>query len=176
MKTNMFEYVTPVDHDYDLRYVAENMRRTDLIELKAEGCTSSPYSVLRSSCALSDEVYTALDTKAKCRTPIAIFGVGARYTKTTGYATVWLLGTPGLYDRHNVTTFLRTSKLWMDYFADRYGTIGNAIHAENIHSLRWLRWCGFRVVCNCFNPTTNELFYAMVREKKRRDTTACAQS
>lgn len=167
MKTDMFAYVTPTEN-YDLRYVANHMRTTDLIELRAEGCTASPYSVLRQSYELSDEVYTAIDTKADRRTPIAIFGVGARYAAETGYATVWLLGTPGLYCKHNAGVFLRVSRLWMDYFVDDYGIIGNEVHAGNAPSLRWLEWCGFEKVASHRNLFTKELFYTMVLEKKRR--------
>lgn len=167
MKTDMFAYVTPIEVS-DLIYVARHMRRTDLAELRAEGCTASPYSVLCTSSSLSDEVYTAIDTKADRRTPIAIFGVGARYAKETGYATVWLLGTPGMHCKHNVGTFLRASRLWMDYFVDDYGIIGNEVHAGNAPSLRWLEWCGFKKVASHRNLLTKELFYTMILEKKRR--------
>ena len=170
MKINMWDYVTPVDKAYDIRYVADNIRNVDRIELKAEGCMERPYSVLRRSYALSDEAYTAIDTKAKCRTPVALFGVGARYAEETGYATVWFLGADRLYAPHNVRALLRVSRLWMDYFTARYGVIGNEVHAGNVMSIRWLEWCGFRRAFSHRNLFTKELFYTMILEPQKNRT------
>ena len=181
--TDIWKYVTPVNIPHDIRYVADRMRSVDIVELQAEGCTASPYKVLYRSCVISDEAYTAIDTRAERRTPVALFGVGTLYAEEAGYAAVWFLGTDGLYAPHNARVLLRVSRLWMDYFTSRYGTIGNEVHAGNVRSLRWLEWCGFRRLASSRpNPFTGELFYTMIREPtefkstERRGIRACVRS
>lgn len=154
----------------DAVYIGWNMRGSDIAELEAEGLLCTPCTAVLESMEASAEAYTALDVRYRA-TPIAMFGVGSRYSSILRYTPVWLLATDGLYREHNVIPFLRCSRLWMDYFVSRYGDIGNEVHDKHTASLQWLEWCGFEVVSSHRNLFTNELFHTMVRyaNKKRKE-------
>ena len=154
----------------DAIYIGWNMRWADIAELEAEGLPCTPCEAVMHSMEASAEAYTALDIRHRT-TPIAMFGVGSRYSNTHRYTPVWLLATNGLYREHNVIPFLRCSRLWMDYFVSRYGDIGNEVHAKHLASLQWLEWCGFERVSSYRNLFTNELFHTMVRcaDNKRKE-------
>lgn len=154
----------------DALYIAWHMRQSDIMELEAEALLCTPCDALCQSMDASAEAYTAVDTMDGV-TPIAMFGIGSRFSNLLKYTPVWLLGTDGMYKEHNVIPFLRYSRLWMDYFVERYGVIGNEVHAKNIASLEWLDWCGFEAVSSHRNLFTNEVFHTMIRRgnKKRKE-------
>ena len=161
------KYVRPTVPS-DATYIGWNMRKSDIAELKAEGLLCTPCTAVLESMEASAEAYTALDTRYRA-TPIAMFGVGSRYSNILRCTPVWFLATNGLYRAHNVIPFLRCSRLWMDYFVSKYGDIGNEVHDKNMASLQWLEWCGFEVVSSHRNLFTNELFHTMVRYAKNNN-------
>lgn len=158
------ENIRQPDPKKDFLYISVNMRKADRLELQAEGTGLTPEVALYMSYCDSDEVYTAVDVRNP-KAPVAMFGVGTRYANVLGYASVWFLGTSALYDKENARVFLRLGRSWVDYFTDKYGTIGNEVHTLNTASVRWLQWCGFRIRDAFTNQLTGATFYTMIKER-----------
>lgn len=116
--------------------IAIQMREADRAEVKAMGMTR--WEALERSFASSAQCWTLLFDDE----PAAMFGVGD-LNILARKGSPWLLGTDAI-DR-NRAPFVRRSVFWRDQLLERYDILTNVIHAENVASIRWLRWLGFAI-------------------------------
>ncbi len=58
----------------------------------------------------------------------------------------WMLCTPGVEYRRNTINLLKECKSYIDKMYDLYPTLTNFVHKDNTLSLRWLKWCGFKLI------------------------------
>lgn len=126
----------------DVVYVAENLRKSDLNELKAaRGADVDPVDVLLQAVELSGDlcwVALAEDTL----NPIAVFGA-APVDEAGGLGSPWLLGTEEVY-RHKAL-FLVEMKKYLDLGHDTFPRYINRVHADNRQTIGWLKHLGFEV-------------------------------
>lgn len=111
------------------------MRAEDRREVR-DGAGMEPLDALLHS--LGGEAYTARDGAGV----ILMFGTYPTDVPDTGL--VWLLGTERLVDKQ--TEFLRRCRHVLDILHRRYPLLVNYADARNEVHLRWLRWCGFKVL------------------------------
>lgn len=158
IKTPVDPYVRRVDMDFDIPRVATYMRLADVYELKADGIAPRQFEFTLESCVrFSVEGYTV----HKENKPIAMFGVGdsPESVGNVVYRPVWFLSTPTpfMYPK----TFIKHSRIWLDYFNSKYGPIGNSV--LNNDSFRWLASADFQPVGKRVS-ITGKVFIYMVRK------------
>lgn len=139
----------------DAKYIAERLRKADLLELKAN-TTASPDVALMHSVWQSNPCYTI----CYFGEPIGIFGLCPQ--KDIGV--VWMMGTDKVLRIKN--TFLKASKEWINYFLELTPILFNFIHEKNTLHIKWLRWLGFSIINKKENFGINgETFYEFVKIK-----------
>lgn len=121
--------------DGDGEYIAEHIRRADRREIHFLSALK-PLPAIRLTIAQSEHAWTAtVDGR-----PAAIFGV-CRKTRLSDTAMPWLLATEEA-DRH-MASFARLSRKAFDAIMEAYPVLENYALAENVKTLRWLKWLGF---------------------------------
>lgn len=77
-----------------------------------------------------------------CHDPIGMFGVAPSYLNPqTGM--VWLLSSDQLFSIRK--SFLKQCRLYIDQMLKIYPCLINYVDCRNTQTLRWLRWCGFKI-------------------------------
>jgi len=118
----------------DSSFVAENMRRSDVIEVRMSDGLSGKLA-LDLSVERSDEAYTIKISDV----PIAIFGIAGN-KMAMERAAIWMLGTYAI--EKNVKAFHDVTKKYLDYFHRSHKILFNFVMAENKTSLTWLKKLG----------------------------------
>ena len=115
------------------------LRKADRLEIQAV-VGRDAIETLRDGIASSDPCWTVTD---ESDVPMALFGVVPdREIPRSGM--IWLLGSDRLVD-HQVEV-LRLSRQWIARLHERYDHFWNYIDARNDVHVKWVRWCGFRLV------------------------------
>lgn len=123
--------------------VLENLREADIKEIKAlnrEPVVESVLMAIRSS----DLKWVAYADGE----PVCLFGC-ALVVDTDIFGERKLIGRPWLVGtdevgRHPVALY-RKSERFIDMMRHRYKRLENYVHRDNVLSVRWLRWLGFRM-------------------------------
>jgi hypothetical protein len=121
----------------DTEIVAEYMRQDDIAEVSAssglsplEALTLSvKYSTLAWSIHINDE-------------PVGMFGVSAT-SSLADDGSPWLLGTDRILEIYR--PFLKQSRAYVQQMLDRHSFLVNYVDERNLVSVRWLKWCGFKL-------------------------------
>src|SRR5262245_49981230 len=123
----------------DADELAPRLREADRLEiLAADG--RDPLIVLREGVERSSPCFAVMSPLDHL---VALFGA-APDTRSMHYGMVWLLGSDELL--RYPTQVLRLSRHWVDRLQKVYPVLGNRIDARNQVHLKWLLWCGFRIV------------------------------
>lgn len=120
-----------------VEFLASRLRRADLEEIDALSFADGVETSLLLSFSLSDECYVWLVGGE----PAAIFGV-APMVDVPGTGCPWFLGTDKVREERRF--FLTNSREWIAHFNRRYPLLENFVSPNNLLSIRWLRWCGFK--------------------------------
>lgn len=120
---------------YHVASIAARMRAEDVAEVWASS-RSTPRGALMRSLGQSSEAWTALIDGQ----PEVMFGV-MDLNILTAMGAPWLLGTDAVVT-HN-RQFLRRSVWWREKLFERYDSLRNLVHDDNVVSKRWLKWLGF---------------------------------
>lgn len=116
--------------------LAQNLRESDLAELRAYGHAQSNDEVIRRSVASSIMAWSAyIDGELAC-----IMGV-APLSITSGIGSPWMFGTPVL-DKHN-RVLVRNTPEYIARMLKAFPHLVNFVHSKNRTSVRWLRYLGF---------------------------------
>ena len=141
----------------DVLYLARNLRKADLKELRAS-TGLPPLEALSKSVALSEEALTIITETGEIA---GIFGL-ARINKTVGCP--WLMGTDAIPSISR--QFLRVSKDWVEEKNKQYPILTNFVHAHNKVAVQWLRFLGFSFIrLDAEHGSAKEPFYEFVRIK-----------
>lgn len=140
-----------------IHHIATHMREADRHEVWASH-RHSPLEALEASLNVSRMAWCCL-VEGK---PAFMWGVAdCGSSVLTSYGTPWLLGTENILAVGR--EFVRQCRTYVAVMQKPYDVLINYVHAENVVSLRWLKWCGFqpgeRVQIN------NESFYRFWRVK-----------
>jgi hypothetical protein len=140
----------------DIEYIAANMRHEDVEEAAALG--SMPLDALRTSCDVSNVLYTLVDPDGK---PAALLGVApGSYPR---FGAIWMLGTPSI-EQYRMT-FLKNCKLAMPTLFEESGSdaLYNYTYSGNPVHHSWLQWMGFTFIRKVSLPPHNKDFYEFVK-------------
>jgi len=116
-----------------LEAFSKNIREADKRELEA--LNTSIIDEIKDSITCSDECYAALTDDGE---PIVVYG--RTFVENRPGCLIWCLGTNKLKDYWR--PFARESRKQLQYWAEKYGPLFNAVGAFNTEAIRWLDWCG----------------------------------
>lgn len=123
---------------HDVCELAPNMRFED----KREVATMSGHTPEQSLCL------AYLSSGIDCRSIIDSYGrVVGMYGASqvdTNVGQVWMLGSKGLLKISR--EFLRQSKIEVNKMNTKYNLLCNFIDSRNEIHIRWIRWCGFKII------------------------------
>ena len=121
-------------HAFDL---APKLRPHDLLEIRAAGGWCRMHSLLR-SLRFSRAAWAGLvDGEVVC-----LFGV-CDYNLLLTEGAIWLCASDKMYS-HKVA-FARRNKAKLKEMCQGYQRLGGFVHCENVVSIHWLKWLGFKV-------------------------------
>lgn len=151
-----FQFVKPTEEH--LVYLAANMRRADIAEIKASH-GHSPLTALQRG--LRRSTLTAVGVEQD-GTPVIIFGLNKRVA-VSGVGIPWLLGTDRV--RHHAREFLEVGRQCMEEMLDETPYLVNYVHDKNRLSVRWLRKLGFTLDPAQPAGLNGELFHRFHKER-----------
>lgn len=127
------------------------LREADLKEISLSLLDASVKRTLIRSIISSDEVYVMVAEN----NIIGIFGIKSL---DTNIAIPWMVSTDDLL-KHQMR-FLRGSRDVIRRWLAQWHTLFNAVHSENIVSIKWLKWLGFTVKEDMkFKQKEDSIFY-----------------
>lgn len=144
----MVEFVYPQQQHVD--DLVGNMRQCDIDEVMAGGA-ESPRAAVESSITISTHLAAMhVDDELVC-----IFGV-APLSILSGSGCPWMLGTNHVkrYRRE----LMHATRPYIAAMQRAYPFLGNAVHARNTESIRWLRAVGFEVGEPTLRMPSGEMF------------------
>lgn len=119
-----------------LRYLAANLRQSDLDEIDALSGASALSALSFSYRRASICMVALIDGK-----PEAIWGAGS-LNVLAGSGSPWMVCSDRATD--DLRFFLRMSVDWRDQLLSRYSVLRNVVDCRNAKSIRWLKWLGFK--------------------------------
>ena len=131
------------------KFIARNLRQSDLIELEAGGQSRSAVVF---SFAQSNYCRAML---APDGNPFVIWGVGG-VPERKDLGCVWMLATEA-FEKH-AFSFLRICMAEVEEMGRLYSVLANYVYGQNKKSMRWLRGLGFSVCCEA-NSKGFHFFY-----------------
>lgn len=133
----MVEFLQPTDEA--LRWLGDNLRREDAVEIGLSNPGMTPYEVLAESVRVSAFARVAVDPKTA--TPLVAFGVQRADNLLNGIGCIWLLGT----GRAGVVRFARwTRRMLPAMFLPGIEVLTNVVWVEYRDCIKWLEWLGAR--------------------------------
>lgn len=129
--------IVPAQWDH-IGPIARGMREADRAEVMASSGLN-PEEALTYSLQWSTLSWTALCDD----TPFIMWGV-TPFLHVPNTGSPWLLGTP-LIERFP-SFFLRNSRPYVSQMLEAYPTHINYVDVRNRLSVRWLQWCGYKLV------------------------------
>lgn len=137
--------VRPATAD-DVAHIAENLRGTDLAELRGLRPNDSPLDVLL--CGLRHGV--TCDVLAFGAEPLAVFGLA--HTANPDIGIPWMMGTPRL-NRHP-KEMLRLGRMFVKNWLEFFPRLVNIVLATSTENIKYIKRLGFCVeeprVCQAY--------------------------
>lgn len=141
----------------DILFIAGSIRSDDRREIEAMS-TLSPTQALWRSYRMSTSCWTGFVDND----PILMFGV-APLTVLGGVGSPWLIGTDAILKvKHQ---FLRMNAQFVEKMNETYPVLHNYVDVRNTHSVRWLKWLGFKFDDPVEYGLNGEKFYPFMRER-----------
>jgi hypothetical protein len=119
--------------------IAAGMREADRLEVWASH-RHSPAQALESALARADLAWTCMVEGE----PAFMWGVSRLGGILSETGSPWLLGTSAI--GKVVREFLRQSRAYVERMQAGFSRLENHVHAQNVLSIRWLKWCGFTIL------------------------------
>ncbi len=119
-----------------MKFIADNMRQEDVLEV-AESGGHSPYAAVLSSVQDSQYSFVCYADEE----PLCIFGFN--YDVTDDSAAIWLLGTDALVSPKHRREFLRRSKEFLAEWSTHFGEMYNYVSRDSKITRLWLKSLGF---------------------------------
>lgn len=122
----------------DARYIGENLREEDLVELRmAHGQDSDPAKIVAEAYGKSTMCWVGIDKSA---VPVVIFGAGE---VDPDIGAPWLLATDEVLKYKAL--LVSQVKEYVLEMKDYYPRLVNMVYARNKTAIRWLEKLGFEV-------------------------------
>lgn len=150
----MLDYsVHPAASEHIL-HLAANMRTADRREVWAAH-RQTPFEALALSLDSSERAWTAfIDGQ-----PALMWGVAReRGLIHRAQGIPWLLATDEL-ERQAAREFIRQSRDYVRRMQAGFRRLENYVHAANKVSIRWLKWCGFRLADQPVKINDEDFYY-----------------
>lgn len=124
----------------DTQALAPRLRRADIAEIRAVS-GEAPLQALERAVAWSDPCYAA----GREELAVALFGVVPdRSSATTRAGRIWMLGADDIATYRFAVA--RLSRPWVARLQQRYHCLWNYVDVRNQLHIRWLDWCGFKLI------------------------------
>ena len=142
----------------DVSVVAENMRKEDVNEVKAQS----------GACPKGGLLYAYLMSKP-CLTTVSRHGhlmsMGGVVPSAEKTGRIWLLGSQSMFDDSiDKRWFLRSSKKTLAEMQKLYPLLFNVVDARNEVHVKWISWLGFTFIKKHLNwGPESRMFYEFVR-------------
>ena len=120
----------------DMSYLSKSLRYEDKREVEALGHT--PEKALALGFGNSSICRSIIDKRG---TPVGVYGVVPLSDKI---GQIWMLGSQGLVKIK--TAFLKQSRSEVEGMNIMYPHLCNFIDSRNEIHLKWIRWCGFKII------------------------------
>lgn len=155
----MTDHIVRTVNDNDLKYLANNLRKHDLLELRA---------VHGDYCSL-----TALSSSSRRSTVCSIDVVNDKPMVISGMfvignaAAIWAVATPEI--NRNKILFLKQARERIQRWFDIYPAIDymyNFTHADNTVHHNWLQWCGAELKPPVTYGALGEKFLPFIIQRK----------
>lgn len=151
----MIEFIKPTEEL--IKVIAENMRDADAAEVWA----SHRHTPLQALMSGWESSHKAAIVSVNGR-PCVMLGLVVRDV-LTGTGVPWLLGTD--YALKHAREFLKLSPPVIEEMLHMCPRLFNYVHADNIVSIRWLKWLGFKVDAPLPHGPKGELFHRFHMER-----------
>ena len=142
----------------DVAVVAENMRKEDVAEVKAQ----------TGACPKGGLLYAYFMSKP-CLTTVSRHGhlmsMGGVVPEGENIGRIWLLGCQSMFDDPiDKRWFLRSSKKTLAEMQRLYPLLFNMVDARNEVHVKWIDWLGFTFIKKHLNwGPESQMFYEFVR-------------
>jgi len=148
--------IIPADEAHIDR-IAKHARESDINEAAVTG--QSIREGLEEGVRLSVWAWTILAEDK----PIAMFG--ASPSPVIGIGIAWMIGTPEM--DHNKIAILRRTKQFVTRMHNKvFHVLMNYVDGRNDKSIRWLKWCGFKMNKNPIHVGPDKVpFYEFTRKQ-----------
>ncbi len=121
---------------HDALYLAPRLRPADADEVRASHGVAPREALLLCLQSASHAYSLMIDNKV-----VGMFGVSP---VEEGVGSPWMLCSD---EAHRASAqFLRINQKWVDVLQSKYPLLMNYVDARNTKAIRWLRWCGFRLI------------------------------
>lgn len=134
----------------DIDFLAPRLRQEDKREI-LDSVGLNPYQALSNGFYYSEICLTIVDTKD---IPVGIFGVSKE-------GAIWLLATPEI--KRIRFSFLRESRKVVNLLNHKYKLLWNFVDCRNELHLRWLKWCGFKLLRKLNYGVSKKPFYEFIK-------------
>ena len=159
-KLNKYAEITDIT-PRDIRYVVDNARREDVIEVTASSGGLS-YESMKHAIEISSSAYTVYINNSEF--PVGIMGV-AHIGEDTG--SPWFIGTKGL--EGNDLIIIKSSKRIIELLSRTYKRLFNLVHCNSTKSIRWITYCGFTIHDPVKAGVIDDLFFPFSMEIKENE-------
>ena len=142
----------------DVAIVADNMRKEDVAEVKAQ----------TGACPKGGLLYAYFMSKP-CLTTVSRHGhlmsMGGVVPEGKNMGRIWLLGSQSMFDDSiDKRWFLRSSKKTLAEMQRLYPLLFNMVDARNEVHVKWIDWLGFTFIKKHLNwGPESQMFYEFVR-------------
>lgn len=138
--------IEPADYD-SVKDLFALIRESDAREVMASA-GQTPEEAITLSMALSTDSWVLLENGA----PVCVFGVAPVVGKP-GVGSPWMMAShrfaaskaPPRIRRRITRVILAESKKYIGKMLDQFFLLENYVDARNDASIRWLKWCGFKL-------------------------------
>ncbi len=134
----------------DIDFLAPRLRQEDKREI-LDSVGLNPYQALSNGFYHSEICLTIVDTKD---IPVGMFGVSEE-------GAIWLLATPEI--KRIRFSFLRESRKIVNLLNHKYKLLWNFVDCRNELHLRWLKWCGFKLLRKLNHGVNQKPFFEFIK-------------
>lgn len=129
---------------FDIPHLATDMRPEDIAEVKAYSGLC-PLMALSLAIVSSKKCFTIVNDKDEV---CGMYGIvqDPMYHES---AKIWMLASPKILLERS--SFIRQCRSYIDAIQEDYKLLYNYVDERNTVHIRWLEWCGFRIINRCEN-------------------------
>jgi len=125
----------------DVLQLHHKIKQSDLDEIRASDNVDAFQALVLPFTKPNSDIYTMISDEEKI---IGMFGVVASDAPDWGVA--WMLTSEELFDEMHKPQFIKLCRKWVKELNKDYEFIFNWIDIRNYKSVKWLEFCGFKIM------------------------------